>query len=419
MSLPPSVIADCTLAAEGQRRIDWAARHMPLLEGIERRWREQQPLKGLRVTLSIHLEAKTARLALLLRQGGAQVAVTGSNPLSTQDAIAAALTTHAGIGVYALHGATAAQYEAHLIQALTHQPHIVIDDGGDLVALLHGETRHLAQHVIGGCEETTTGVTRLAARAKAGELAFPMMNINDAQMKHLFDNRYGTGQSVWDAILRTTNLSMAGRCVVVAGYGWCGKGVAMRARGLGARVIICEVDAVKAAEALMDGYEAMPMAEAARLGELFITVTGCRDVIRAEHFAVMRDGAIACNAGHFDVEVNLPDLAGMAVRRFEARRNIEGFELADGRTIFILAEGRLVNLAAGDGHPVEIMDLSFALQALCAEYVARNGAAMAPGVYAVPEDIDQGVARIKLAAMGRAIDALTPEQAAYLASWEA
>ena len=419
MNLSPSIIADSTLAAEGQRRIDWAARHMPLLEGIERRWREEQPLKNLRVTLSIHLEAKTARLALLLRQGGAQVAVTGSNPLSTQDAIAAALTVHEGVGVYALHGATAQQYEAHLIQALEHEPHIVIDDGGDLVALLHGDYRHLARHVIGGCEETTTGVTRLAARAKAGELAFPMMNINDAQMKHLFDNRYGTGQSVWDAILRTTNLSMAGRCVVVVGYGWCGKGVAMRARGLGARVIVCEVDAVKAAEALMDGYEAMPMAEAARLGELFITVTGCRDVIRAEHFAVMRDGAIACNAGHFDVEVNLPELAGMAVRRYEARRNIEGFTMADGRTIFILAEGRLVNLAAGDGHPVEIMDLSFALQALCAEHVARNGAAMAPGVYAVPEDIDQGVARIKLASMGRAIDALTPEQAAYLASWEA
>ncbi len=406
---------------EGRRKIAWARAHMPLLAHLQAEYERLRPLAGLRLTMSIHLEAKTARLALLLRDAGASVCVTGSNPLSTQDDVAQALAGE-GLCVFARHGVTPGEYEAHLRQSLAHEPHIVIDDGGDLVHLLHGDCAALGAHVLGGCEETTTGVLRLKARAREGALRFPMVNINDADMKHLFDNRYGTGQSVWDAILRTTNLCVAGSCVVVCGYGWCGKGVAMRARGLGARVLVCEVDPVKAVEAVMDGHEVRPMGEAAALGDLFITVTGCRDVVRPEHFLLMKEGAILCNAGHFDVEVDAAGLAAMAVSRAPARKNIEAFRLGNGRTVYLLAEGRLVNLAAGDGHPVEIMDLSFALQAMCAVHVAaagRSGSPLAPGVHPVPPAVDAAVAQMKLSALGRSIDALTPAQEAYLQGYEA
>ncbi len=412
-----SIIRDISLARDGAKKIAWAKEHMPLFAALEQMYSVEKPLKGLNLTLSIHLEAKTARLAQLFAAAGANVRATGSNPLSTQDDIAAALA-ESGVSVYAYHGATTEEYQAHLIESLSHKPHIVIDDGGDLVHLLHGTHRHLGENVIGGCEETTTGVTRLVARAKQGVLDFPMINVNDADMKHLFDNRYGTGQSVWDAILRTTNLLTAGTCVVVAGYGWCGKGVALRAKGLGARVVVTEIDPVKAVEAVMDGHETMPMSEAAKVGDLFITVTGCRDVIRAEHMRVMKSGAIMCNAGHFDVEVSKPDLELLSIRRFEARKNIEGYTLHDGRTLYLLADGRLVNLAAGDGHPVEIMDLSFALQAMCAVYVAQHKG-LVKGVHPVPREIDREVARMKLASMGRSVDELTEDQSKYLASWEA
>ncbi len=406
-------IRDIMLAPEGQRRIDWAAAHMSALGGIRQRFRAQQPLKGLKISLSIHLEAKTANLALALRDGGAQVSVTGCNPLSTQDEVAAALAVQ-GFEVFAWRGATEQDYERHLNRTLDLGPNIVIDDGGDLASLLHGPRAALLPGVWGGCEETTTGVRRLRALEAAGELKFPMIAVNDADCKHLFDNRYGTGQSVWDGILRTTNLLVAGKTVVVAGYGWCGRGVASRAKGLGADVVVCEVDAVRALEALMDGCRVMPMAQAAALGDIFVTVTGCKDVITAEHFKVMKDGALLTNAGHFDVEINKGDLTALSVAVTEPRANIQGYRLADGRTLHLLGEGRLVNLACGDGHPVEIMDMSFAVQALSAEYVAQNHGKLENRVYAVPAQVDQSVAQVRLASCGMAIDALTAEQAEYL-----
>ncbi len=408
-----SHIADITLAPSGEKKIRWAADHMPVLASIAEDFRKERPLEGLKVALSVHLEAKTAWLCRVMEMAGAEMFVTGSNPLSTQDDVAAALVS-GGMEVFAHHGASPEEYEADIDSVLAPGPNIIIDDGGDLVHGMHTRFPGLIDGVLGGCEETTTGILRLQAMARAGELKFPMMLVNDADCKHLFDNRYGTGQSVWDGIMRTTNLIVAGKQVVVSGYGWCGKGVAMRARGLGARVIVTEIDPVKAIEAHMDGYTVLPMSEAARLGDIFVTVTGCSNVVGPEHFPLLKDGAILSNAGHFDVEVNAAALREMAVDHFEARHNIEGFVLPNGRTVYLLAEGRLVNLASGDGHPAEIMDMSFAVQAMCARYIARHRDELKPGVIRVPAEIDEAIARKKLETLGISIDALTEEQIAYL-----
>ena len=415
------VIQDGTLYPSGEKKIEWVRRNMPLLNGIRADFEQEKPLKGLTVGLSVHLEAKTAYLCRVLQAGGANMIVTGCNPLSTQDDVAAALVhgcdDSAPMHVYAVHGCTPEAYEANIDRVLAHRPDILIDDGGDLVSGIMDRHPELKDHVLGGCEETTTGVIRLKAMERAGVLPFPMMDVNDADCKHLFDNRYGTGQSVFDGIDRTTNLIVAGKTCVVAGYGWCGKGVAMRAKGLGAHVIVTEVDPVKAIEAIMDGFAVMPMTEAVRVGDLFVTVTGDRDVITAEHFAAMKNGAILCNAGHFDVEVDVKWLRENALECRDMKPNIEGFRLDKNRWVYALAQGRLVNLASGDGHPAEIMDMSFAIQALSARHIARNRGRLEKKLYAVPEDIDQQVARRKLAAMGVGIDALTPIQAEYLKSW--
>ena len=412
----PYIIRNESLWEEGALKIDWVRHHMPLLRGLEAEFSTEKPFAGLRIALSVHLEAKTAYLCKVLAAGGAEMYITGSNPLSTQDDVAAALV-HCGLNVFAWYGATSEEYEAHIRRVLEVGPNIIIDDGGDLVSLMHAEYPQLIPSVLGGCEETTTGILRLQAMDREGKLRFPMMLVNNADCKHLFDNRYGTGQSVWDGINRTTNLIVAGKTVVVAGYGWCGKGVAMRAKGLGAKVIVTEVNPIRAMEAVMDGFRVMSMDEAAPLGDLFVTVTGCRDVVTPAHFAVMKDGAICCNAGHFDVEVDVAGLRKMAVEAREARKNIMGYKLENGRRIYVLAEGRLVNLAAGDGHPAEIMDMSFAIQALSARFlVAHPGLKEAPGskLHDVPAEIDQEVARRKLKDWGLRIDALTPAQKKYL-----
>ena len=406
-------IRDIALAPSGEVKIAWVRRNMPVLRGIEADFEREKPFAGMKVALSVHLEAKTAYLCRVLAAGGAEMYVTGSNPLSTQDDVAAALAA-GGLEVHATHGATPEEYEKQLEAVLAVGPNIIIDDGGELVELMRTKFADLLPGVIGGCEETTTGIIRLKKLARDGILPFTMMMVNDADCKHLFDNRYGTGQSVWDGIMRTTNLNVAGSTVVVAGYGWCGKGVTMRAKGLGAKVIVTEVDPVRAIEAVMDGFTVMPMEKAAPLGDLFITVTGCRDVVTPAHMLLMKDGAMMCNAGHFDVEVDVAGLRAMAVEHYEARRNIEGYRLENGRTVFLLAEGRLVNLAAGDGHPVEIMDMSFALQALCALRLAQKGREMPPALYDVPRDIDGEVALRKLTALGVKIDTLTQEQDQYL-----
>lgn len=410
-----SRIKDVSLHASGEQKIQWVKSYMPLLSGLEKEFREELPFKGLRVALSVHLEAKTAYLCRVLQAGGAEMYVTGSNPLSTQDDIAAALV-HGGMEVFAVHGATAEEYHAHLKAVMEHRPNIIIDDGGDLVNLIHNEYREFLPEVLGGCEETTTGIIRLQAMARDNALQFPMMAVNNAKCKYLFDNRYGTGQSVWDGINRTTNLIVAGKTIVVAGYGWCGKGVAMRAKGLGAKVIVTEVDAVKAMEAVMDGFTVLPMVEAAETGDFFVTVTGCKDVITESAMRRMKDGAILCNAGHFNVEINVGDLEKLSVEQFESRKNIMGYRLADGRVLHLIAEGRLVNLAAGDGHPAEIMDMSFAIQALSARYIAQHRN-LEKGVHFVPEEIDREVARRKLLAWGVKVDNLTDAQEAYLHSW--
>ena len=411
--MPDYVVRDIRLAPAGRLKIDWVRAHMPVLNAIREEFERDRPFEGLRVALSIHLEAKTAYLAEVIRAGGANVAVTGSNPLSTQDDIAAALAA-TGMKVYAWYNATSEEYRDHLLHVLDCRPQIVIDDGGDLVNLLHTVRRKQAAEVIGGCEETTTGVRRLEALDKDGKLLFPMLAVNDAFCKFLFDNRYGTGESAWSAIMRTTNLVVAGKDVVVLGYGWCGKGVAMRAGGLGARVIVCEVDPVRAIEACMDGYRVLNSEEAAAVGDIFVTVTGCRDVLGQRHFARMKDGAILANAGHFDVEINKLELAGLAQSQSQARQNIKQYKLPDGRKIYLLAEGRLVNLAAGDGHPTEIMDMSFGIQALSARYIKENADAMDKKLYRVPEIIDQRVASLRLKSMGIEIDSLTAVQQAYL-----
>ena len=408
-----SLIKDIALAPSGEMKIKWVERNMPVLRGIGEDFAKTRPFEGLKVALSVHLEAKTAYLCRVMEMGGAEMFVTGSNPLSTQDDVAAALASR-GMQVFARYGCTMEEYESCLCSVLEAGPNIIIDDGGDLVHLMHTKYTGLIPKVIGGCEETTTGIHRLRAMAKAGTLRFPMVMVNDADCKHMFDNRYGTGQSVWDGIMRTTNLIVAGKVVVVSGYGWCGKGVSLRAKGLGAKVIVTETDPVRALEAVMDGFQVMPMAEAARQGDMFITVTGCSSVITAEHFEHMKDGAILTNAGHFDVEVDMAGLNALAVEKYEARHNIQGYVLPNGKTLFVIAEGRLVNLAAGDGHPAEIMDMSFAIQALSAEYLAKHQAELVPGVISVPRELDEAVARRKLRAMGVSIDSLSAEQEDYL-----
>ncbi len=411
-----SVIRDISLADKGRQKIEWVRKNMPILRSLEEEFRQTTPFKGVRVVVSVHLEAKTAYLAKLFAIGGGEVSVTGSNPLSTQDDVAAGLVAD-GLDVYAWYNSTKKEYEEHLNLALGYKPNIIIDDGGDLVNLLHTTRKELLPHIMGGCEETTTGVLRLKAMEKEGALRFPMIAVNNAQCKYLFDNRYGTGQSVWDGINRTTNLIVAGKNVVVAGYGWCGKGISMRAKGFGANVIITEIDPIKAAEAIMDGFKVMKMSEAAKIGDLFITVTGCRDIITAEHFKNMKDGAILCNAGHFDVEVSVEQLEQIAVEKQEQRHNIMGYKLDNGKWINLLAEGRLVNLAAGDGHPAEIMDMSFALQALSAQYMLHNFRKLGNKVIDVPAELDKTVAEMKLKSWGVKIDKLSKEQRNYINGW--
>lgn len=411
-----NIIRDIKLAPSGHKKIEWVKRNMPVLSRIEEEFTKNKPFTGKRIVMSIHLEAKTAYLAKVLKAGGAEVSITGSNPLSTQDDVAAALAED-GLHVYAWYNSNSEEYNEHLNAALDIKPHIVIDDGGDLVHLLHSTRQELVPDILGGCEETTTGVLRLRAREKAGQLLFPMISVNDAYCKYLFDNRYGTGQSVWDGIMRTTNLIVAGKTVVVIGYGWCGKGVANKAKGLGANVVVCEVDPIKAIEAYMDGYRVMPLTEAASIGDFFVTVTGCTKVLTKEHYEKMKDGAILANAGHFDVEIWKPDLDDLAVEKKIMRNNIMGYVMKDGRVINLLAEGRLVNLAAGDGHPAEIMDMSFALQALSAKYINDNYSSLDKKVYDVPDEIDRKVAFMKLEGMGIKIDTLTEEQDEYLKGW--
>lgn len=408
-----SMIKDIKLAPSGHDKINWVKNFMPVLNAIDKEYSVSKPFAGKKLIMTIHLEAKTAYLAIVMRNAGAEVTVTGSNPLSTQDDVAAALVEE-GINVFAWHDCTDEEYEEFLNRALDTKPDMIIDDGGDLVNLLHTTRRELLPNIIGGSEETTTGVLRLKALAKAGKLEFPMMAANDAYCKYLFDNRYGTGQSTWDGIMRTTNLVIAGKNVVIAGYGWCGKGGAMRAKGLGANVIVTEVDPIKAIEAVFDGFRVMTMDEAAKIGDIFLTLTGDKDVIRDRHFAVMKNGVMMANAGHFDVEINIPELEAQSVSRKTVRNNIEEFLQADGRKLYLLAKGRLVNLASGDGHPAEIMDLSFGVQFFSALHILNSHKELKNEVYVLPSEIDAKLAEIKLASMGITIDELTEEQRAYL-----
>ncbi|MCL2108424.1 MAG: adenosylhomocysteinase [Oscillospiraceae bacterium] len=406
-------IRDINLWESGKRKIDWVEANMPLLRQIKKDFEATKPFAGLKVALSVHLEAKTAYLCKVMAAGGAEMYITGSNPLSTQDDVAAALA-HEGLNVFAWYNATEAEYNSHIAEVIKIAPNIIIDDGGDLVNLIHNDYPELLPQVIGGCEETTTGIIRLVAMNRDNKLKFPMVLVNNADCKHLFDNRYGTGQSVWDGINRTTNLIVAGKNVVVAGYGWCGKGVAMRAAGQGASVIITEIDPIKAMEAVMDGFKVMPMNSAAKLGDIFITVTGCRDVITEADFYNMKDNAICCNAGHFDCEVDVAGLKKIAVESKLARENIMGYKLQNGNWIYIIAEGRLVNLAAGDGHPAEIMDMSFAIQALSALHLVKNKGKLDGVIIDVPREVDLDVARRQLVNWGLEIDRLTAEQEKYL-----
>lgn len=409
-----SMIKDIALAPTGHQKIAWVKEHMPLLNILNERYAEKKIFDGLNMVVTIHLEAKTAYLAQTLKNCGANVVVTGSNPLSTQDDVAAALAD-SGITVFATHACSQEEYDLYLSKALDTKPSLIIDDGGDLVNMLHSTRRELIPNLIGGSEETTTGVHRLKALNEAGKLAFPMIAVNDAYCKYLFDNRYGTGQSSWDGIMRTTNLAVAGKTVVVAGYGWCGKGVAMRAKGLGANVIVTEIDPIKGIEAVFDGFRVMPMREAAKYGDFFVTVTGCKDVITKEHFPLMKDGAVLANAGHFDVEINVKDLEAMTVEpAYEVRKNITTYTMPNGKKINLLGDGRLVNLACGDGHPVEVMDLSFAMQFLAMKYLLEHKGELQNNLYVLPEELNTEIAALKLEAMGAGIDTLTPEQYAYL-----
>jgi len=412
-------IKDLSLAEGGRRRIDWAEREMPVLRQIKERFAKEKPFKGIRMSACLHVTTETANLMATLQAGGADVVITASNPLSTQDDVAAALVNQYEIPVFAIKGESNATYYKHLTAALDHKPHITMDDGADLVSVIHKDRRELLDGIVGSTEETTTGVIRLKAMSADGALEFPVIAVNDAQTKHLFDNRYGTGQSTIDGIVRATNVLIAGKTFVVAGYGWCARGLAMRAAGMGANVIVTEIDPMKALEAVMDGYRVMPMIEAAPVGDFFVTLTGDLNVIDKHHFEVMKDGAIVANSGHFNVEINIPALAEMAVGDPTlVRPFVEQYDMPDGRRIHILGEGRLINLAAAEGHPASVMDMSFANQALSAEYMVKNAKTMEAKVYSVPEDIDNEIARLKLEAMGVGIDILTEEQIKYLNSWE-
>lgn len=411
-------IRDLNLAEGGRRRMDWAAREMPVLAILEERFRRERPFEGVRMSCCMHVTTETANLMRTMQAGGADIVVTASNPLSTQDDVAAALVAQYEIPVYAIKGEDDKTYYKNLRAALDHAPHITMDDGADLVSTIHKERRDLIPNIIGGTEETTTGVIRLRAMAADKMLEFPVMAVNDAMTKHFFDNRYGTGQSTIDGILRATNVLLAGKNFVVAGYGWCGRGLAMRARGMGANVIVTEIDPLVALEAVMDGYRVMPMAEAAAIGDIFVTLTGDLNVVDKHHFEVMKDGALVANSGHFNVEINIPALEAMAVEKRQVRPFVESYKLKDGRVISILAEGRLINLSAAEGHPASVMDMSFANQALGAEYMVKNAGKLEKKVYDVPEEIDREIARLKLKSMGVKIDKLTEEQVKYLGSWE-
>lgn len=410
-------IRDIALAPSGHRKIEWVRNNMPLLSALENDFKRDRPFENVKISLSVHLEAKTAYLCPVLAAGGAQMSVTGSNSLSTQDDVAAALVER-GLSVFAYHGATDEEYMKHIEMCLEHRPNIIIDDGGDLVEMLHSKRPDLMTEVYGGCEETTTGVIRLKAMEKEGALKFPMVAVNDAKCKHLFDNRYGTGQSVWDSIMRNTNLIIASKTVVVVGYGWCGRGIAMRAAALGGRVIVTEIDPVKAMEAKMDGYDVMPMSDAAALGDIFVTATGCKHTITVEHMLKMKNEAILANAGHFNVEIDMAGLEKAAVSKEEARANIVRYGLENGRSVNVIAEGKLVNIAAADGHPAEIMDLSFAVQAMSALYIKENHISLGNRVVDVSDEIDEAIARKRLEAWEIEIDSLTEEQEAYLNSWQ-
>jgi adenosylhomocysteinase len=415
---PRHDVKDLGLAPGGVVRVEWADRQMPVLVAIRERFERERPLEGIRVSACLHVTTETANLARTLAAGGAEVVLCASNPLSTQDDVAAALVDEYGISVFAIRGEDNDTYYSHIEAAVDHRPQLTMDDGADVIGVLHKERRDQLGDIIGGTEETTTGVIRLRALEAQGELAFPIVAVNEADTKHLFDNRYGTGQSTIDGIIRATNVLLAGRRFVVGGYGWTGRGVAMRARGLGAHVIVTEVDPVRALEALMDGYEVLPMERAAEVGDLFCTATGDKDVIARGALERMKDGAILSNTGHFNVEIDIPALRELAVSVREARPNVEEFTLADGRRLYLIAEGRLVNLAAAEGHPASVMDMSFANQALSAEYVVAHADELEPRVYVVPEEIDREIARLKLESMGAEIDTLTEEQARYLASWD-
>jgi adenosylhomocysteinase len=410
-------IKDISLASVGRQRIEWAGREMPVLKQIRARFAQEKPFAGIRLVACCHVTTETANLAIALQAGGADALLIASNPLSTQDDAAACLVKEYGIPVFAIKGEDNATYHRHVQTALDHKPNIIIDDGSDVVATLVKERQHQLSDIIGTTEETTTGIVRLEAMFKDGVLTFPAMNVNDAETKHFFDNRYGTGQSTLDGIIRATNVLLAGKTIVVVGYGWCGKGVAMRAKGLGANVIVTEINPVRAIEAAMDGFRVMPMDEAAKLGDLFVTVTGNKHVIRKEHFAVMKDGAMVANSGHFDIEIDLKSLAAMTSEVTEVRNFTQQYKLSSGKSIIVLGEGRLVNLAAAEGHPSAVMDMSFANQALACEYLVKNKGNLEAGIHSIPIEVDREIARLKLQAMGISIDSLTPEQVEYINSW--
>jgi adenosylhomocysteinase len=413
-----SDIKDLSLAPEGKLRIEWAAREMPVLRLIGERFAKERPLEGVRISACLHITTETANLALTLKAGGANLVLCASNPLSTQDDVAAALVKEHHIPVYAIKGEDNETYYKHIHAALAHRPHITLDDGADLVTTMHKEKTDLLSNIIGGMEETTTGVIRLRSMAKDGKLKYPIIAVNEAETKHFFDNRYGTGQSTIDGITRATNILWAGKKVVVCGYGWCGRGIAMRARGLGAQVIVTEINPIHALEAVMEGYQVMPLLEAAKIGDIFITVTGGLNAIGKSHFQSMKNGAILANSGHFNVEIDIPTLESLATLKRRLRSFIDEYTLSDGRRLFLLAEGRLINLAAAEGHPASVMDMSFANQALCAEYMVKKKEKLTPGVHPVPQEIDSEVGRLKLLSMGIAIDKLTTKQRQYLDSWE-
>jgi adenosylhomocysteinase len=414
----PGDVKDMNLAREGKARIEWSDRHMPVLRAIRARFAKERPLKGMRIGACLHVTTETANLARTLQAGGADVYLCGSNPLSTQDDVAASLVADFGIPTFAIKGEDHKTYYSHIVSCIEAKPHITMDDGCDLVTVLHTKMKPFLKDVFAGTEETSTGVTRLRAMAADKTLRYPVIAINDADTKHLFDNRYGTGQSTMDGVLRATNMLVAGSTVVIAGYGWCGRGLASRAKGMGATVLVTEVNPLRALEAAMDGYQVVAMADAAPRGDLFITVTGNKSVLRKEHFEAMKDGAIVANSGHFNVEIDIPALRALAVETREARNFVEEFQMADGRLIFLLAEGRLVNISAAEGHPAIVMDMSFANQALATEYAVQHAASLEQKVYPVPTEIDEEIARLKLATMGVTIDQLTAEQAKYLASWD-